>query len=186
MPRDDERLTLDGEDDVQGVDAAVVKELSKQIRWSAMALGKIEGFFEQIVKNSESSEKRMTQAAGALREEIRAELDEVKETLDEVTNRLARVESTVREMKITEDGLITECTRKWAECQMPTAPVVTEETPAVATVTTKLPSTWYGALIQGIFKQPIYFAIAGLIFAIVVLALMMSDDLRSWLAQLFG
>lgn len=182
---DDERLTLNGDDDVQGVDAAVVKELSKQIRWSARALGRIEGFFEQIAGNLTRSESRARESRGKLREEVRAELEEVRETLEAVNARLASVESTVRELKATDEGLVLECNRKWEACTA-VPPAVTDEKPTAVTVTTKLPRTWYGTVLQGIFKQPIYFAIAGLIFAIVLLALMMSDDLRSWLGQLFG
>jgi len=184
MPRDDERLTLDGDDDVQGVDAAVVKELSKQIRWSAMALGRIEGFFTQIAEGSKASEARMTETAATLREEMRAELDDVKETLAELRDRVGRMEGTVREMKITEEGLVTECNRKWEACQAPPAPVEDPKLPTPAPPT--LPTTWWGQMLYGVFRQPIYLAIAGLILAIVILALMMSDELRQWLGQLFG
>lgn len=189
MPKDDtDRLTLNGDEDHEGtIDAAVVKELTQHVRWSARALGKIEGFFDQIAKTSEASQTRMSETAKTLQDTQRQELAEVKETLKELTERVARMESTVRELKITDEGLVQECNQKWEEYlpalqhpqpSSPEVPATTPENPP--------PTTWYGMLLAGLFKQPIYLAIAGLIIAFVILALVLSDDLRALLKSFSG
>jgi hypothetical protein len=186
MPRDDtDRLTLNGDEDHEGtIDAAVIKELTQHVRWSARALGKIEGFFDQIAKTSEASQLRMEATAKDLQETQKAELAEVKTTLLELTSRMARLESTVRELKITDEGLVQECNRKWENCQSPA--VVQPSEPPSTTTTMTTPTTWYSQLLMGLFKQPIYLAIAGLIVAFVILALALSDDLRSLLESFSG
>jgi len=194
MPKDDtDRLTLNGDEDHEGtIDAAVVKELTQHVRWSARALGKIEGFFDQIAKTSETSQARMEATAKDLQESQKQELADVKKTVKELTERMGRLESTVRELKITDEGLVQECNRKWEECRAPTTlpmePMdpMTAATGATTTEIPAPPTTWYGQLLVGLFKQPIYLAITGLIIAMVILALVLSDDLRALLGSFSG
>ena len=184
MPRDDDdRLTLNGDEEREhSIDAAVVKELTQHVRWSARALGKIEGYFDQTAKNSEMSQARMQEQVTGLREEQSRELAEVKTTVSELVNRVTRMESTVRELKITDEGLVRECNRRWEE----SIPVVVQPSESPSTTTPTTPTSWYGMLLMGIFQQPIYLAIAGLIIAMVIIALVLSDDLRALLASFSG
>jgi len=193
MPMDDmDRRTRNDEGHEGTIDAAVVRELTQHVRWSAQALGKIEGLLGQITKTSDTSQSRIEGVAKELQENQARELVEMKTLVVELSNRMGRLEGTVRELKITDEGLVQECNRKWEKFPVGTTETTPTNVPpseSLSTTTPTIPTTlttWYSQLLMGLFKQPIYLAIAGLIVAFVILALALSDDLRALLGSFSG